>query len=509
MDESENFQQNTQILNDILKYMADAVYLHDDKGRFRLVNNAACSLTGYSRSELLQMHVSDVDPDSKLRDDQANIWENPQVMNPFIIKARHCRKNGTIYHVELHITRLVINGRDYSLAIARDISGQIEAEEKLLESEKKFKTLYNLSPDPFLLLDADTGCIIDANLSALQVFKMSINEIKGLHHSFIYPENMRDFIDQKFRSGISGFFSGPVEIDLTDTCQKILEVRSRIFRMGNKVLMMQNFRDITMRRQEEEKERVNIKNFALFRLAGGVAHHFNNLLTVIMGNIEMIVNSSLVSGDILKSIKSIEKAAIAAADITSRMLIFLGQNTAVLKKIRFNDFFSEIVNEIIGQTDKSIGVKIHITEDKINLKSDKIQLEQILKILIVNGCESMCSSSIKKLEIALEFIDFSNSGDLLNSKSLPGLDKFYVYPEIPENSLNQWACITVSDTGTGMTKEIIKGIFDPFFTDKFTGRGLGLPVLSGLVRAHSGFIAIKSKPNSGSTFKVFLPIEND
>jgi signal transduction histidine kinase len=60
-----------------------------------------------------------------------------------------------------------------------------------------------------------------------------------------------------------------------------------------------------------------------------------------------------------------------------------------------------------------------------------------------------------------------------------------------------------------MTKEIIKGIFDPFFTDKFTGRGLGLPVLSGLVRAHSGFIAIKSKPNSGSTFKVFLPIEND
>jgi two-component system cell cycle sensor histidine kinase/response regulator CckA len=224
------------------------------------------------------------------------------------------------------------------------------------------------------------------------------------------------------------------------------------------------------------------------RLAGTIAHDFNNLLTAIIGYGHLLYDE-VKSGDPKKEmLEEILNAANRAAGLTSQLLSFSRKNPVKLEVLNLNS----IVAEIEGMIDRLIGEDIEflscLEEKGLNVKVDATQLEQIVLNLIVNARDAMPRGG--KLTVKTEKVVI---GDEEMSK-------------IPCSYAGDFACLSIIDTGVGMEKESILKIFEPFYTTKKTGTGLGLSVVNEIIKKLHGWINVESESGKGTTFKAFLPL---
>ncbi|MGO9415961.1 MAG: ATP-binding protein, partial [Syntrophobacteraceae bacterium] len=254
--------------------------------------------------------------------------------------------------------------------------------------------------------------------------------------------------------------------------------------------------DITERKRgEEERKKLEEQLFqaqkmeSVGRLAGGVAHDFNNMLGVIIGRAEIALQQDVSNDKLQHNLKEILKAAQRSADLTKQLLAFARKQTAVRKILDLNSTISSMLNMLRRLIGEDIDLSWQPGLNLWKVKIDPSQVDQILANLAVNARDAV--SGVGAVTIKAENVVIDDSNSIETPEFIPG----------------EYVLLSMSDTGTGMSEEVREKIFEPFFTTKELGKGtgLGLSTVYGVVKQNDGFIYVASEPGKGTTFKIYLP----
>lgn len=258
---------------------------------------------------------------------------------------------------------------------------------------------------------------------------------------------------------------------------------------GDIIGVIGTVRDITESRKTEEQLHQAQKMESIGRLAGGVAHDFNNMLSVIMGNAELALLHIDPRHEVCANLKEIRHSAERSADLTRQLLAFARKQTVAPQLLDLNEAISKILKMLQRLIGEDVHLAWHAASNLWTVKVDPSQIDQILANLCVNARDAIKNSGIITIETENSRIDESYCAT--NSDAEPG----------------EYVRITVSDNGEGMSPEIMSHIFEPFYTTKELGKGtgLGLATVYGIVRQNKGFINVYSEPGKGAAFAVYLP----
>ncbi len=245
------------------------------------------------------------------------------------------------------------------------------------------------------------------------------------------------------------------------------------------------------RRKLEDRVRQSEHLEGLGLLAGGVAHDFNNLLMAMVGNADLGLMDTPAESSAHESFLEIKQAAMRAAELTEQMLAYSGQANVKPSEFGINDLVSEFCESMERSLPEHIRIETYLGEAVPTIFADRSRLRQMLMNLVMNAAEA--------LDNARGTITIRTDQAELNRNQLSHAQVFETFREGPG------VLLEVRDTGSGMDEETARRALDPFFTTKFTGRGLGLAAVQGIVRAHHGAICLESKLQQGTTVRVFLP----
>lgn len=246
-------------------------------------------------------------------------------------------------------------------------------------------------------------------------------------------------------------------------------------------------------KQQEAQNRKVMKAQSLMRMAGAIAHKFNNHLQAVMGNIEMTAALWPKTERKPKTLEAAMASASRAAEISKMMLTYTGKAAGKHEIMDLSESCRASLPLFQATLPQNVSLSTDIQTPGPQIKANEGQIQQMLSQLITNAHESM-GKQPGSVRLAVKTV----SPDQIPSSSR--------FPAEWEPMHTSYACLEVSDSGCGISGENMEEIFDPFFSTNFTGRGLGLPVVMGIATAHHGGITVESKLEKGSTFRVFLPV---
>ena len=246
------------------------------------------------------------------------------------------------------------------------------------------------------------------------------------------------------------------------------------------------------RKRLEDKLLQSQKLESLGVLAGGIAHDFNNLLVGVLGNASLALMDLPQNSPVRPTLQSIQRAARTLADLSQQMLAYSGRGAFVIQPVDLSSLVEEVTHLIRASISKKAVLKLELAADLPPVDADVSQLRQVILNLVMNASDAIAlrSGFIRVSTSLVHCSDDYLAETLIPSQAEPGY----------------FACLEVSDTGGGMDEETQKRIWDPFFTTKETGRGLGLAAVLGIVRGHGGALRVYSEPGRGTTIKVLLPV---
>lgn len=366
---------------------------------------------------------------------------------------------------------------------------------ELRESEERYRLIFDNSPLGLLYFDKN-GVIVSCNDYFVRTMGSSREKLVGLNMLNL-PDRELAATLQKALNGGRAFYEGPYQ---STTADKITPVRTFFAPVTGEDGSVQGgvgiIEDITDRQNaRQEKERLEAelrqaqKMESVGRLAGGVAHDFNNMLGVILGRTEMALLQADPATRISDHLGEIRKAAERSADLTRQLLAFARKQTISPKLLDLNESLQgmlKILQRLIGE---DIELSWRPSPEPCPVKLDPSQLDQILANLSVNARDAI--SGIGKIIIETTNVAFDGDDCKFHPECIPG----------------KYVLLSVSDTGCGMSADVMERVFDPFFTTKDPGKGtgLGLSTVYGIVKQNGGFINIYSEPGNGTTFKIYLP----
>ncbi len=459
--------------------------------RFVSVNDAAVRTYGFSREEFLAMTLLDIRPP----EEKPTLLDCVNQIHPGFNSAgvwRHRRKDGSVLFAEIKAFTFEKNGRYHELVLASDVTQRKVTEEELRQSQASLQSLVDGAPFGIVrsLLDEDRFETLNpAMLKMLGGY--SINEAMGLKIStqvYADPKDRGRMIEILRRNGrIQGSEVGLVRRDGSTVPVRISGSITRD--QTNTHYFAGYIEDMTQQSVLEQQVRQVQKLEAVGRLAGGVAHDFNNILVVIKLSAELMLAQITPDNALSKPLLQVSNAADRAAALTRQMLALGRQQIMQVRVINVNSVVSEtshMLRRIIGE---DIQLVTNLCDNLGNSRLDPDQVGQVILNLAVNARDAMPEGGILHLET-----------------SNVDLDNAYAQ-EHPPVQPGRYVLLAVSDTGTGIDKSILPRIFDPFFTTKEVGKGtgLGLSIVYGIVKQSGGYIWVYSESGHGTTFKLYFP----
>jgi len=359
----------------------------------------------------------------------------------------------------------------------------------LKESEKKFRNYVDFAPDGIFVTD-DKGNFIDVNNAACKITGYSKEELLCRNIVDLYSEDLIEHAKKHFQKVLNkGISSGELFFVKKDGTRGYWSIDA-VKLSGTSFLGFA--KDITERKlAEEEQEKLRAQLFqaqkmeSVGRLAGGVAHDFNNMLGVIIGHIELAMEKIEVSHSVYNNLEAINNAAMRSVDLTRQLLAFARKQTITPKLLDLNDAISGMLKMLRRLIGEDINLMWMPCIKPCMIMIDPAQVDQILANLSVNARDSITGTGNISIET-----------------------KHRTAGQSEGVSPGEYVMLSVSDNGSGMTGDIIDHIFEPFFTTKEIGKGtgLGLATVYGIVKQNSGFINVYSEPGMGSTFNICFPL---
>ncbi len=486
----EALRETTEELKTYFHFSLDLFCIADTDGYFRRLNREWEKVLGYRLEELEGRKFLDfVHPEDlqATQDVVAMLVEQKEVRN---FTNRYRCRDGSYRWIEW---RCYPSGRRI-FAAARDITERMQTQESL----KILAELLDISPVCVIAHDLK-GKLLYANEKTYVLHGWSRDEFLAMDLSKIdTPESARLIaprIDEIMERGEASFEVSHYRKDGTTFP---LLVNVRLARWGDRPIFLSAWTDLTERKDEEakrlefERQLLHTQRLeSLGVLAGGIAHDFNNLLMAIVGNLDILLMNLPAESPLHNGIEQALKASRRAADLTRQMLAYSGRGRFVLRPLDLGELVRENARLFRTAISRTITIDLVAAAGLPLIEADPGQVQQVVMNLIINASEAIGEQSgqvkISTGVQACEEADLRSSR--LNEKPPPGK---FVYLE-------------VSDTGCGMDEQTQQCIFDPFFSTKFVGRGLGMPAVLGIVRGHGGAIFMESAPGKGTTIRVLFP----
>ncbi|NOZ13995.1 MAG: PAS domain S-box protein [Acidobacteria bacterium] len=463
-----------------------AIFIYHDK--FIFANPASEKLSGYSLQEFYQRNFWDlVHPDHRELVKQRGMarikGENIQDHYTFKIIT----KNGKTKWIDFSAQRILYEGKWCSLGTAMDITDKITSQDALREEKERLRITLQSIGDAVIATD-NTGKILLLNPVASQLCGWDETEAVGEPVDRVFTiihELTREPIDNPvetvMKSGrIVNLSNHTVLIGKNGEEHIIADSGAPIRdKTGTIIGVVLVFRDETEKKQVEEELFKTRKLESIGLLAGGIAHDFNNLLTAIMGNLDM----ARIKCDTAKSsgnIQEAKNAAIRARDLARQLLTFSKGGAPIRKRMDIANLLEDTTNFILAGA--AVSPRFFIAPDLYTLSADEGQISQVIQNIVLNAKQAMPEGGL--IDIAAE------------NTELQG------HPTLPNGP---YVRIFIRDYGVGIPAKFLTKIFDPYFTTKEEGNGLGLSTAYSIITRHEGYIDVSSKPGAGTTFTILLP----
>jgi len=384
---------------------------------------------------------------------------------------------------ERHILQFV--STQVAMAIERK-----RTEERLHESERKYRLLFETNPEPMFVYDFETLRIMAVNEAAITRYGYSEAQFLALTIRDIRPPEEQGRLEQELaRRTDEGAVRSGVRHRAKDGRVFEVDLVARPLEFAGRRARLVLARDVTAQRHLEDQLRQSQKMEAVGQLAGGIAHDFNNLLTAILGSTQLLLQATP-PGDVRREdVEEIRNAGLRAAELTRQLLAFSRRQVLAPKVLELNAVVANMdrmLRRLIGE-DVDLATALHAEAGAVN--ADPGQLEQVLLNLVVNARDAMPGGGRVLIETTCVLL----RDELVERRHrLPPGD---------------YVCLAVTDSGMGMDEATQAHLFEPFFTTKEVGKGtgLGLATVYGIVKQSGGYIWVYSEPQRGTTVKVYLP----
>ena len=485
----------------ILNSIAEGIYGVDLRGNCTFCNPAALRLLGYERAEDLVgrkihplIHHTRSDGTHYHSKDCRIYCSCREGKGAHAGDEVFWRSDGTSFPVEYWAQPIMRNGVPIgSVTAFIDITEMKQAAQALRESEEKFRTLFEESKDVFYI-STPSGRFLEINPAGVELFGYGSREellaIDIGRELYVDQEDRDRFVELVKRTG----FTKNHEVRMRRKDGAILNVAITSTAVRNSSGEVIGFRGIisdeTERKKLEEQLRQSQKMESIGTLAGGVAHDFNNILTAITGYGHLTL-MKMAAGDPNRiNIQHILESADRAAHLTRDLLLFSRKQPIDRKPVDLNEGIQKLGKFLTRVIGEDIAFKTTLSGGAIPVLADTYQIDQVLMNLATNARDAMPKGGI--FTITTEQVWLNEAFTSAHGLGMPG----------------KYAVITVSDTGQGMNEETRQRIFEPFFTTKEVGKGtgLGLSVVYGIVQQHDGQVTVYSEPGHGTTFRIYLPV---
>lgn len=473
----QNYRSERQMrtLLHAVMHINDSVYITDVQGLIQFVNKAFVKTYGYTEEEIAGKPAT-------LLGEQCDDGE-----------CLHRRKDGSGFFVSLARTIVRDDKGNVTavVAVARDITERKAAEEALRASEEKYRQFFD-DDLAGAFIATPNGRLLACNPSFARIFGFeSVDEALLCNLVDLYPasrifDEVRDLLRQNRkleyhelemrRHDGTPVYSIQNIIGRFDDLGELVEIKGYIF-------------DNTRHRMLEERLRQAQKMESIGTLAGGIAHDFNNILAIIMGHTHILMQGNPELIQKANSVETIHRAVQRGTRLVSQILTFARRSEVVFEPVNLNHLIEDLHRMLAETFPKMIDFAIRLDPALPVTIADSNQVHQALLNLCVNARDAMPGGGTLTIE----------------SQLVRGI---FLRERHPDATEHLYACIRVSDTGTGMSPEVLRRMFEPFFTTKGIGKGtgLGLAVVYGVIKSHKGFVDVESEVGKGTTFTLYLPI---
>ncbi len=488
----ESLNESQELLHAIVESSEDAIISKNLQGFITSWNEGAQKLFGYAAEDAIGKSMRMLIPKDRANEEDEILHRIKSGKKIEHIETVRIHKDGRALHISATISpiRDEQNKVIGASQIARDITNRKQAELALTESEARLRLVTE---------NVRVGLVIINSNREYTYANSTYSEILGLGSESLIGKRVADLptavYEEQVKPRLDDAFSGKsVRYELQYRLghkEHIYVVSYEPMKTDKAVSMIVAvISDITERRNLEAQFRQSQKMESVGQLAGGVAHDFNNLLAVIGGHCALIGMRGKLDNQLEESVGEIEKACERAASLTQQLLAFSRRQTLLPKLLDLNSVVintTKMLQRILGA---DIQIEFKFSPAALTVQADAGMMDQILLNFAVNSRDAMPKGGRLIIETSAVAIDPSTAAQQINARS------------------GSFACLSVTDTGCGIPKEILPKIFEPFFTTKEAGKGtgLGLATVFGIVEQHNGWVNAYSETGRGTTFRVYLPL---
>lgn len=460
----------------VVESIKEVIFQIDVRGKWSFLNPAWTEITGFKVRQTLGTPFADyIHPEDREHHVEAirEIAEHRKSYCRF--ETRFLAEDGTFRWMEVYSQPIFTD--DAGLA---GVSGTLTdiTDRKRAEAEiQKLAAFPRFNPDPVMELAADGTLTYLNNAAREMALQLGVTEPEA-----ILPRNAASIAQECLRQGNSKL-SQEIQINgRTITWSFFPIVTSQVVHCYGT--------DVTERLNLETQLRHSQKLESIGQLAAGVAHDFNNILTVVQGHSDRLIDTCNDRPDLAEPLKLISASARRASSLTRQLLMFSRKQKLQPRVLDLNTVISNVSKMLERLLGEHITLEIHAEPGLSPIEADAGMLDQVIMNLAVNARDAM-----------------PKGGTLRIATSKASIDEFYVQLHA-EAHPGEYVRLSVTDNGVGMSRETVGRIFEPFFTTKEVGKGtgLGLATVYGIIRQHNGWIEVDSELGMGTTFNLFLPI---
>lgn len=489
------FEKEASFFRGLIEFTREPVYVLDieDGCKMFYANPAACEHFGIDLEKLRTMRIPDWDPSFDM-EKIPGINEQLKQEKLLRFETMHRVASGDMIPVEVTANYLKFDGREFSGGNFHDIRGRKAMEASLRESERNLIEAQRIARVGNWARDL-AGKLLYASAECRRIFGKKEGDVQGTLDSLL------ELVHPDDRQGVAAVFASTVQtrqpflidfrVTRPDGTECVVRGRGELVadESGSPLKIIGTVQDITEQsraeadRMELERQLLNMQKLeSLGILAGGIAHDFNNLLTGILGNLSMMRMGLPVHHELHDRIMRCEKAVQQATGLTCQLLTFSRGGDPVKKLVDPRRIIRDASSFSLHGS--NVAVEMKISDDLWPIEADEGQIGQVFHNLLINADQAMPRGGTVRVEASNCRIRKGESTALQ-----PG----------------DYVLVSVIDQGTGIAPENMDKIFDPYFTTKETGTGLGLTALHAIVRKHGGQVLVSSRVGTGSVFRVYLP----